>query len=72
MLVLSNFGLQKYILKENTEVPLPSNSNLLQNGHLNHVYFSDIKWARDGGNKNQKQRSIRDYKNIVLKSSRVQ
>lgn len=29
-LLVSNFGLQKYILKENTEAPVPSNSNLLQ------------------------------------------
>ena len=62
MLILSNYGLQKYILKENTEVPLPTNSNLLQSSS-NNVYFSDIKWAlKDGGSKHQKQRSIRDYK----------
>jgi hypothetical protein len=72
MVLLSNYGLQKYVLKENTEMPLPSNSNLLQNP-TNHVYFSDIQWAmKEGGKKNQKQRTIKDYKNIILRSSRVQ
>lgn len=69
--MLSNYGLQKYFLKENTEMPLPSNANLLQNNN-NYVYFSDIKWARNGGKFRQKERTVQDYKNVVLKSARVQ
>jgi hypothetical protein len=72
MVLLSNYGLQKYVLKENTEMPLPSNANLLQKSS-NNVYFSDIKWAmNEGGKRSQKQRTIKDYKEMILKSSRVQ
>ena len=28
-ILLNNYGIQKYILKENTELPVPENSNLL-------------------------------------------
>lgn len=50
-IVLNNYGVQKYILKENTELPVPENSNLLRM-HNQKSYFSDIKWALSGGSPN--------------------
>jgi hypothetical protein len=41
---INNYGLQKYILKENVELPSIENSNLLNIGEKV-TYFSDIKWA---------------------------
>lgn len=46
--VLNNYGIQKYILKENIEMPTPDNFNLLRL-RTSKTYFSDIKWALSGG-----------------------
>ena len=47
-LILNNYGIQKYILKENIEMPTHENANLLHLGN-SQTYFSDIKWALSGG-----------------------
>lgn len=48
-LLLNNYGLQKYILKETVDLPTPENSNILKMRDKT-TYFSDIKWAlNDGG-----------------------
>ena len=41
---INNYGLQKYILKENAEEPIKQNSNLLRM-HSQDDYFCDLKWA---------------------------
>ena len=70
-IVLNNYGIQKYILKENIELPTPENANLLRLRNAG-SYFSDIKWAFNGGSINvyDKQKS-KDLKNKILVSSRV-
>lgn len=48
-IILNNYGIQKYILKENIELPTPENFNLLR--IRGDTYFSDIKWALSSGDK---------------------
>ena len=54
-IVLNNYGIQKYILNENIEMPTPENQNLL---HIrkSKTYFSDIKWALAAGSPNIKDK----------------
>lgn len=56
-IVLNNYGLQKYILKENIELPVPENSNLLRMNNQN-SYFSDIKWALSGGSPRNSDKAL--------------
>lgn len=71
MAMIANYGLQKFILKENTEMPLPSNANLLYDDEKS-KYFQDIRWAMKEGSFNMPHKTIDDYKKKVLKSQRVQ
>lgn len=70
-IVLNNYGIQKYILKENTELPVPQNYNLLRMNNQT-TYFSDIKWALSGGHQNLPQReNHNEIKAKILNSPRV-
>jgi hypothetical protein len=42
--LITNYGLQKFILKDNPELPANKNSNLLTM-HVEKNYFADLKWA---------------------------
>ena len=55
-IVLNNYGIQKYILKENIEMPTPENLNLLKMRPQS-PYFSDIKWALTEGGVSMKGRN---------------
>ena len=54
-LILNNYGIQKFILKENIELPTPENSNLLKIRPK--TYFSDVKWALTEGGVSMKGRN---------------
>ena len=70
-ILLNNYGIQKYILKENTELPAPENSNLLRMNNQN-TYFSDIKWALSGGSPKISDKALdKEIKNKILVSARV-
>lgn len=64
---LNNYGIQKYILKENAEDPVNQNSNLLRM-HEEDKYFCDIKWAL---NTRIPIKPMSEIKTKILSSSRV-
>lgn len=70
-IVLNNYGIQKYILNENIELPTPENSNLLRLRNTK-TYFSDIKWALSNGspqiNDKVKDKELREK---IIVSTRV-
>ena len=54
---LSNYGLQKYILKENVEPISVESTNLFKKE--SQTYFSDLKWAfKDAGQPVKKQSTL--------------
>ena len=55
-IILNNYGIQKFIMKENIELPTPENQNLLKIRPQN-TYFSDIKWALTEGGVSVKGRN---------------
>lgn len=55
-IILNNYGIQKYILNENIEMPTPENSNLLKIRPRD-TYFSDVKWALTEGGVSMKNRN---------------
>ena len=65
---INNYGIQKYILKENVEL---DRSNLL-NLRSEEAYFSDIKWAMNIYLPlNNRKKVISEMKTKILASSRV-
>lgn len=64
---LNNYGIHKYILKENAEDPVNQNSNLLRM-HEEDKYFCDIKWAL---NTRIPIKPMNEIKTKILSSSRV-
>jgi len=70
-LVVNNYGLQKYILKENVELPSPENYNLLRL-QSEGKYFSDIKWALNSKIDNMvKPLNTENIKTKILSSTRI-
>jgi hypothetical protein len=70
-LVINNYGLQKYILKENVELPSQENYNLLRL-QSEGKYFSDINWAWNSKIENMvKPVNSENIKTKILSSSRV-
>lgn len=70
-IILNNYGIQKYILKENVELPAPENYNLLMMNNKR-TYFSDIKWALSGGPSNlSEKKNMSQIKGKILSSPRV-
>lgn len=70
-IVLNNYGIQKYILNENIEMPTPENQNLL---HIRNskTYFSDIKWALSGGSPDISDKvKDKELKSKIIVSTRV-
>ena len=70
-LILNQYGIQKYILKENIEMPTPENANLL---HIRSTktYFSDIKWALSNGSpKNTDKIKDKELRSKIIISPRV-
>lgn len=66
---INNYGIQKYILKENAELP-SHNSNLLRL-YSENDYFSDMKWAFYSDIPFNKKKKISEMKTKILSSSRV-
>lgn len=66
-ITINNYGIQKYILNESTELLA---SNLL---HLNQkdTYFSDLKWAYNTEIPFNRKKVISEMKTKILSSSRV-
>lgn len=54
---VNNYGIQKFLLKENAQLPVPENYNLLGMNKQT-SYFSDIKWALSGGSPTMSDRSV--------------
>jgi len=70
-LIVNNYGLQKYILKENVELPSPENYNLLRLKSEG-KYFSDIKWAWNSKIDSLiKPTKTGDLKTKILSSTRI-
>ena len=65
---INNYGIQKYILKENAEKP--ESSNLLKI-HKANEYFGDIKWMMNNEIITTKIKVINELKTKILSSSRV-
>lgn len=70
-IILNNYGIQKYILKENIELPTPENFNLLRIRGDNDTYFSDIKWALSSGGWMNDRVKNNEIKKKLLGSSRI-
>ena len=67
---LFNYGLQKYVLKENVEPPgTPENMDLFSKQD-DSGYFSDIKWALENG-KAFSARSSKSHTEMILNSSKI-
>ena len=67
---LFNYGLQKYVLKENVEPPgTPENMDLFSK-HYYFGHFSDIKWALENG-KAFNARSSKSHTEMILNSSKI-
>lgn len=66
---INNYGIQKYILKENVELP-SQNSNLLSL-HNEDDYFADMKWALNTEIPFNRKKVIAEMKTKILSSSRV-
>ena len=64
-----NYGLQKYVLKENVQPPGNLDDLDLLTKQDNN-YFSDIRWALQSG-KNFQARSAKTYQEMILNSSRI-
>jgi hypothetical protein len=64
---INNYGIQKYIMKENIEL---RHSNLL-NLHPDDGYFSDIRWALSTDIPFNRKRVISEMKTKILSSTRV-
>jgi hypothetical protein len=69
-LLLNNYGLQKYILKETVDLPTPENSNILKMRDRT-TYFSDIKWALNDGGVAMKESRSSEIKSKILSTARV-
>ena len=69
-IILNNYGIQKFILNENIEMPSPENSNLLKIRPRD-TYFSDIRWALAQGGVNMKNRNGEEFRAKILASKRV-
>lgn len=68
---LNNYGIQKFLLKENAQLPVPENYNLLGMNNQR-SYFSDIKWALSGGSPTISERKgEKDMKQKIINSTRV-
>lgn len=71
-LQFNNYGIQKYILKENAELP-SANSNLLR-FHSEDNYFADLRWAYTTKipiNTFNRKKTFPNIKAKILDSSRV-
>lgn len=66
-ILLNNYGIQKFILKEDAESPNIKNSNLLKM-HSEEKFFSDLNWALKA---DFPITSIREIKTKILSSTRV-
>lgn len=64
-----NYGLQKYVLKENVQPPGNLDDLDLLTKQDNN-YFSDIRWALQNG-KNFQARSSKTYQEMIMNSTRV-
>ena len=64
---INNYGIQKYIVKENIELRA---SNLL-NHHPDDGYFSDLRWAFKTDIPFNRKRIISEMKTKILSSTRV-
>jgi hypothetical protein len=66
---INNYGIQKYILKENVELP-SQNSNPLSL-YSESEYFADMKWAFRSDIPFNRKKIISEMKTKILSSSRV-
>lgn len=64
---INNYGIQKYIMKENIEL---RTANLL-NLHPDDRYFSDLRWALTTDIPFNRNRLISEMKTKILSSARV-
>ena len=72
-LLIFNWGMQKFILHQNVDLPVSDKNDVLHRGSYSvnkTSYFSDINWARSAG-KLFKPRSYEEYKSLVFNSSAV-
>lgn len=63
---VNNYGIQKYIMKENADLP----PNLISL-HPDGGYFSDIRWALSTNVPFNRKRVILEMKTKILASTRV-
>lgn len=65
--IINNYGLQKYILKENVETPTADNFDILKTGSKK-SYFQDISWALSEGSSTMKYGQGEKIKRQILAS----